>query len=134
MTNNDDTIRTGSCLCGAVAYEVRGALRPVIGCHCNQCQKTSGHFVAATACPTDRLTFTEDRGLKWFRSSADARRGFCAECGGNLFYQRLDLDQVSIMTGTLDHPTGLAMSHHIFVAEKSDYYDLNDGLPQKEYD
>lgn len=130
MTSDDRTIRTGSCLCGAVAYEVRGEMRAVIGCHCRQCQKTSGHFVAATACRDDQLVLTRDRGLKWFQSSPEAKRGFCSECGGNLFYKRLDRDQTSIMTGTLDHPTGLAMSHHIFVDDKSDYYEITDGLPQ----
>lgn len=128
--SDGQTMRTGSCLCGAVAYEIRGEMRPVIGCHCNQCQKTSGHFVAATACRDDQLTLTEDRGLKWYRSSAEAKRGFCAECGGNLFYKRLDRDRTSIMAGTLDHPTGLVMSHHIFADEKSDYYEIADGLPQ----
>lgn len=130
MTGNTNDIRTGSCLCGAVAFEVRGPLRPVIACHCRQCQKTSGHFVAATACLSDQLTLTNETGLKWFQSSAEARRGFCGECGGNLFYRRLDRDQVSIMAGMLDHPTGLDMAEHIYVADKSDYYEIGDGKPQ----
>ena len=40
---------TGSCLCGAVKYRLMGSLRPVVACHCGQCQKTSGHHVAATS-------------------------------------------------------------------------------------
>ena len=32
--------------------------------------------------------------------------------------------------GCIDEPTGLALERHIFVAEKGDYYDLRDGLPQ----
>ncbi len=39
---------TGSCLCGAVTYEVRGDLRPSVACHCSQCRKTSGHYWSAT--------------------------------------------------------------------------------------
>jgi len=39
----------GRCLCGAVRYELRGPLRPVVACHCNMCRRTSGHFAAATA-------------------------------------------------------------------------------------
>jgi hypothetical protein len=36
----------------------------------------------------------------------------------------------SIMAGTLDMPTGLRLIQHIFVADKSDYYEINDGAPQ----
>ena len=32
--------------------------------------------------------------------------------------------------GTLDGPTGLHLQRHIFVADKGDYYDNADGLPQ----
>ena len=49
MENDDKAIRaTSDCLCGVVRYEVRGPLRPVIACHCTQCRRTSGPFVAAT--------------------------------------------------------------------------------------
>jgi hypothetical protein len=34
------------------------------------------------------------------------------------------------MAGTLDPPTGLALEQHIFIADKSDYYVLNDDLPK----
>ena len=47
----------GGCECGAVRYRVTGTLRKVVYCHCAQCRRTSGHFVAATACATDNLTF-----------------------------------------------------------------------------
>ena len=36
------------------------------------------------------------------------------------------------MAGTLDAPTGLAVKGHIFTADKGDYYDITDGLPQSE--
>ena len=37
---------TGSCLCGAVRYEVGGELRDVIYCHCEKCRRTHGHAAA----------------------------------------------------------------------------------------
>ena len=36
----------GSCLCGAVRFEVEGELPPPDACHCAQCRKHSGHFFA----------------------------------------------------------------------------------------
>ena len=88
MSTAQTTRATGSCLCGAVRYEVRGGLRKVVYCHCGQCRKTSGHFVAATACDTDALVMLEDSGLAWFESSDIAARGFCTTCGSSLFWQQ----------------------------------------------
>lgn len=122
--------RQGSCLCGAVRYNVTGSLRDVISCHCGQCQKSSGHYFAATAATLENFRLTEDRGLKWYRSSNWAERGFCVECGANLFWRRKDSDQVSILAGSFEGDTGLKTSRHIFVADKKDYYEITDGLPQ----
>ena len=121
----------GSCLCGQVRYEVNGPLRPVIGCHCAQCRKTSGHYVAATSADRDDVTITGD--VAWYVSSDTARRGFCATCGSSLFWDGPGT-HLSIMAGTLDGPTGVRLSGHIFAADKGDYYDLNDDVPVAEQD
>lgn len=114
---------TGSCLCGGVHYTVTGALRPVIACHCTQCRKTSGHYVAATQVARSDLTI-EGETLVWYRSSEIASRGFCSRCGGNLFWQRHGSDRTSIFAGTLDGPTGLFMESQLYADDKGDYYDL----------
>lgn len=119
---------SGSCLCGAVQYEVHGDLRPVVYCHCEQCRKTSGHFVAATACKTDTLKLLNDEGLAWYRSSPDAQRGFCSSCGSSLFWRPDHERYVSIMAGTLARPTGLQATTHIYTDMASDYYSIDDGL------
>lgn len=120
----------GHCLCGAVQYEVRGPLRPVIYCHCNMCRRATGHFVAATACAREHLTMHPTDALRWYQSSAQARRGFCQVCGSNLFWEGLGRDYISILAGSLNLPTGLRGSEHIFTAEAGDYYAIADGLPQ----
>lgn len=126
------SISSGGCLCGGIRYFVRGPLRDVIACHCSQCRKTSGHFVAATGAESDRVTIEKDATLVWFASSAGAERGFCGRCGASLFWRALqDADGwLSIMAGTVDPPTGLKLKQHIFVADKSDYYEITDGAPQ----
>ncbi len=120
----------GGCLCGAVRYTIAGPLRPVVYCHCEQCRRTSGHHVAATACRATDLTLVVADGLRWYRSSTKAERGFCERCGSNLFWRPAQGDYLSIMAGTLDVPTGLNAEAHIFVGSKSDYYSLQDELPQ----
>ena len=119
----------GGCLCGAVRYRVTGPLRPVVACHCTQCRKTSGHHVAATSARRNMVEITGQ--VTWFASSGSALRGFCSTCGSNLFWDGPGT-HLSIMAGKLDAPTGVSLAGHIFVADKGDYYDIADDLPQAE--
>jgi hypothetical protein len=123
---------TGGCLCGAIRYRITGPLRPVVACHCIQCRKTSGHYVAATSARFEDIEI--DGETLWYRSSPTARRGFCATCGSSLFWSADGDPRLSIHAGTLDNPTGLRLAGHIFVADKGDYYDISDGLPQVDQD
>ncbi len=122
---------TGGCVCGAVTYRVRGPLRPVIACHCVQCRKTSGHHVAATSALRKDMTVSGE--VTWYQSSPSARRGFCGTCGSNLFWDGAG-SHLSIFAGTLDGPTGLTVAGHIFCADKGDYYDIPEGVPQADQD
>ena len=123
--------RQGGCLCGAVRYRIVGDMRPVVGCHCVQCRKTSGHFVAAASALRENVTVTE--GVSWYASSETVRRGFCGTCGSSLFWDGSG-SHMSVHAGTLDDPTGLKMAGHIFVGDKGNYYTLGDGLPQADCD
>jgi len=130
MSTEPTTSKRGACECGAVQYEVSGPLRKVVYCHCSQCRRTSGHFVAATACDTGHLQINKDDGLTWYRSSSFAQRGFCNVCGSSIFWRPDHGEYMAIMAGTLDLPTGLVSREHIHVADASDYYALTDRLPQ----
>ncbi len=124
-------MHTGSCLCGGVTYTLTGTLRNSVACHCLQCRKTSGHYVSATQVGPDQLTITRDDSLRWYQSSPQAQRGFCATCGSSLFWRHdADNGATSVMSGTLDGATGITTEKHIFVADKGDYYEIADDLPQ----
>jgi hypothetical protein len=106
---------TGRCLCGAVRYEVHGPPREVLICHCDECRRWHGHVSAGTAANREHLVLVEQRGLRWIhspRSDAQARRGFCVECGSSLFWDAPSRPTVSIAAGTLDGPTGLRIGGH----------------------
>jgi hypothetical protein len=115
-------VHHGSCLCGNVRFEATGPLRDVLACHCTQCRKTSGHYWAATTVPSDRFRLTEDRGLRWFRSSDAAERGFCKDCGASLLWKPTREDRISIAPGAFDGPTGLTVAEHWFAEDAGDYY------------
>jgi hypothetical protein len=127
-----EAAHTGGCLCGGVRYRVRGELRGVIACHCSQCRRTSGHYAAMTSAPSANIELTNSERLIWYKSSDAAERGFCGACGGNVFWKLAGRDAISITAGTLDTPTHLALVEHIFVADKSDYYTLEDDLPKQQ--
>jgi hypothetical protein len=127
------TMHTGGCLCGRVRYQLRGPIRGAIACHCSQCRRTSGHYAAMTSVPNADLTLTSSEGLVWYKSSEAAERGFCSICGGNLFWRPHGEDRTAITAGTLDAPTRITLIEHIFVADKSDYYEINDDLPKKNH-
>jgi hypothetical protein len=128
-----ETRATGGCLCGSVRYRVGNSLEGVTCCHCSQCARTTGHYIAAAHCATSDFALDADETLRWFPSSPEAERGFCSRCGSNLFWRRRnEAKTISITAGTLDRPTGLRTKYHIFCGSKSDYYDITDGLKQYE--
>ena len=114
----------GSCLCGKVRYELTSQPRSVVACHCTQCRKTSGHYVAATQIDRDSLELQGSENITWFRSSEEAVRGFCSFCGSQLFWMIENSTTISIMAGSLDRPTGLVMDRQIHSSSKGDYYSL----------
>ena len=120
----------GSCLCGAISFEVAMPLAPADACHCTQCRRQSGHVFASTNVPRAALTIAGEDKVGWYRSSAKVRRGFCTICGSVLFWDPIERDWTSIAMGAFDAPTGTRLEKHIFTADKGDYYDIADGLPQ----
>ncbi|MDP1632245.1 MAG: GFA family protein [Caulobacter sp.] len=125
-------MHSGSCLCGAVKFEVAGDLAAPDACHCSQCRKTSGHVWASTDVAEAALTLHGADNIIWFQSSEKVRRGFCATCGSALFWDPIHHPRIAIAMGAFDAPTGARLGGHIFVADKGDYYDIADGLPQND--
>lgn len=123
-------LHKGSCLCGAVGFTASGPLRGVIYCHCSQCRKQSGHYYAATNIDDSKLTVEGGEKITWYRASPYAKRGFCSVCGSALFWKHNTSDEISVMAGAFEQPSGLKAESHIFVADKGDYYQIADGLPQ----
>jgi hypothetical protein len=122
----------GSCLCGAIRFEVEGPLPEASACHCTKCRKHTGHYEAGVDLHRDRVSIHGEEAVSWYFSSEKVRRGFCRHCGSSLFFDPVHLDWIGINMGAFDGPTGTKIGLHIFVADKGDYYTLNDGVPQKQ--
>ncbi|MDO9338499.1 MAG: GFA family protein [Caulobacter sp.] len=122
----------GSCLCGAVTFSTDAVIDHSDACHCSMCRKASGHFWASADVPKEALTIEDPNGaLRWYASSGKVRRGFCGTCGSQLFWDPIHGRSIAFAMGALDGKTGLKLAKHIFVADKGDYYEIADGLPQE---
>jgi hypothetical protein len=125
-------VHKGSCLCGAVSFEVDSDLGKPDACHCSQCRKQSGHYWASTNIARSALAIRGEDKISWYQSSEKIRRGFCSVCGSVLFWDPPHRDWTAIAMGAFDAPTGTRLAKHIFTADKGDYYEIGDGLPQEE--
>lgn len=80
-------MHTGSCLCGAIEYEITGALGAIMVCHCSRCRKASGSAFNAMS-PVAAAGFRIVKGqeqLRDYRNDAGVHRLFCGTCGAQLF-------------------------------------------------
>ena len=104
MTENNKTVLTGGCQCGAIRFAVSGGPAKISICHCRMCQKASGAPFASFA-DIENADFAWTRGKPAaFRSSSIAERHFCAACGTPLSFRRLGGPSIEIMTGAFDRP------------------------------
>ncbi len=133
MTTPEENIMTGSCLCGAVRYQIIGRLGPMGHCHCNLCRKAHGAAFATFAdVRREHFRWLDGEALvKRFQSSRNAQRLFCANCGSHLVWESdLDTERIAIVIATLDDDPIGRPAGHIFVASKAPWFEITDGLPQ----
>ena len=116
----------GSCLCGGVSFEVSKMMKPLVGCHCAQCRKHTGHYWVSGAVLTENFRLTASNTLKWYQSGEDTRRGFCGTCGATMFFERAGAGRISFAAGSIDGAIGQKILTQVFTDEMGDYYDLPD--------
>jgi len=119
-----------SCLCGGIKFKANGILRHVINCHCSQCMKTHGNYASYTAILENNIRYISKKSLKWYKSSKNAKRGFCIVCGSSVFFKRLGSKNISISAGMFLNPTKLKTVSNIFTKGKLDYYKLDNKIPK----
>jgi len=134
MSKSGHEILSGGCLCGGVRYQLTGACRDIINCHCENCRRTHGHIAAYTSVNRSDLALVNQQTLQWYHDeSPDTYRGFCNRCGASLFWDaRDDRGKVAVSAGSLDDSGELKTIGHVYVSEAGKYYQINDELPRFE--
>ncbi len=118
---------TGQCLCGDVNYRAAGAMTDVLHCHCENCRRITGNFVAAVRTPTAELVVDDPEAQFRWIDLGFAAYGFCQACGSTLFFRATDRpDLTSVMIGTLDDASHTQLHSVWFAGDVQPHNMLND--------
>jgi hypothetical protein len=126
----------GSCLCGAVRFEVTEPFITVAYCHCTNCKKISGGAGTVNGrSRTDAIRVLEGaERLTTFQPSEGTAKTFCSACGSNLFGGGWpDSEHASVRLSALEGPFDARPEAHIFVRSVASWETLpDDDLPRFE--
>ena len=126
-----DGVHAGGCLCGAVRFELRGALPPAVNCHCRFCRRAHGSaFVTIAWVQEAGLRFVRGEDALVRHESPAGYRAFCVHCGARLFAGLPGSGFLSLALGSLDDPPARKPIMHVNVESKAPWYEIRDDLPQ----
>ncbi len=124
----------GSCLCGAVTYEIIGTPLRMFYCHC--LRRREGRSAAHCA-----NVFFKSDGFSWTRGAEDVQEyalpgaqffgtAFCRCCGSGIPRVSAERNVASVPAGSLDSEPGIEPTGHIYVDSKAPWFEIADELPQ----
>ena len=122
----------GGCFCGAVRYQIDGALDHAHACHCSRCRKVSGGASSAYAEIMDGSKFswvTGEGELTKHTSTQGWGLAFCRICGSTLcgmFNGKVH----GVTLGTVDGDPGVQIEMHTFVGSKAPWDHIGGNAPQ----
>jgi hypothetical protein len=112
----------GSCLCGAVRFEVEGSFERFFLCHCSFCRRDTGSAHAANLFSnTAKLTWLagEDQVTTYNLPSTQHAKSFCATCGSALPRLHAGATTLIVPAGSLESPVTIRPDAHIFCASRA---------------
>jgi len=121
---------SGGCLCGSIRYTI--LQQPILAytCNCRFCQKDTGTaYRSALAILNENVELIgKDFSVYIYKSVEHGRelyKNFCPDCGTtiSLKTERFPERQV-IMIGTLDDPSQIELSTHMFAEEAFDWVEF----------
>lgn len=123
----------GSCLCGAVHFEVKGSFDSFFLCHCKYCQKDTGSAHGANLFSTSaELVWAKGEShVKQFQLPATRHtRSFCVNCGSALPGMLMNGKLLMVPAGSLDSAMSLRPTAHLFMASKACWDESLDSVPE----
>ena len=122
----------GSCLCGAIKYELSGEPKRFYHCHCERCRKATGTGHASNIMvKTDNLNWLTGETLLKHYKVPEAERFFtlfCSECGSAMPRDVPEIGMVVIPAGSMDHEITIKPEARIFWDSRAEWSCSGDGL------
>jgi hypothetical protein len=116
----------GSCLCGAIRFELKPPLTGFRYCHCSRCRKATGGAHAANGfLPAAQFTWLAGEALLKRFDLPGAQRfavWFCPHCGTRMPHRIKTTENMLIPAGVLDDDPGILPQHSIFWKSKAQWY------------
>jgi hypothetical protein len=123
---------SGSCLCGAVRFEIEGEFERFYLCHCEHCRKDTGSAHAANL-------FSSTAAVKWISGDSNVRqfnlpatrhgKSFCCTCGSALPNVQMNGALLVVPAGSLDSKVLLRPDAHIFTSSRASWDDALERIP-----
>jgi hypothetical protein len=107
---------SGRCLCGKVRFKAKDVDTNIHACHCSMCRRWSGGPLLSAA--VGKVRFKGKKHIGRYDSSKWAERGFCEQCGTNLFYRLKASDHYILCMGAFDDPAPFELVGEIYVDEQ----------------
>jgi hypothetical protein len=114
----------GSCLCGAVQFEIDGRFDHFFLCHCQYCQKDTGSAHASNL-------FSSSAKLTWISGQDKVKtfqlpdtlhvKSFCSECGSALPSVQMNEGSLITPAGCLDDDIDIKPNAHIFTSSRANW-------------
>jgi hypothetical protein len=123
------TALAGSCLCGAVRFEVSEPFIAVSACHCTSCKKISGGAGTVSGrARTEWIRILDGKDvLRTYQPDEGSAKTFCSRCGSNLFGAGWPASEnASVRLSAIDSPFDRKPDAHIYVRSVAAWETLPD--------
>ena len=117
----------GSCLCGAVTFDISGPFTAFYTCHCSRCRKATGSSNAANL-------FAKSGSVRWrtgehlvtsfsLSTASYFNAAFCSVCGSHVPRRARSGDFEIIPAGSLDDPPPISPDRAIFWDDRAPWFE-----------
>jgi len=124
----------GSCLCGAVRFEIIGKPLLMANCHCSRCRlgRSAAHATNLFVLPEQLNWLAGERAVRVFDLPGAERFGinFCPTCGSGVPRLSAKIGRINVPSGSLDGDPGITPAYHIYAASKAPWFEIHDNLPR----